>query len=162
MRAPPPVRVLSDGAGLWRGIQWSLRAAAAGVVSYWAATQLLGPDARMAAACVLVGLLWAFVEARRPPEPARHLAWDGQVWTLSRPAAEPVAGRVAVMLDLGSWMLLRFDRQPPARPGWRGRVWLPLKQSDAGVAWPAVRAALFAPHADAASTGPHPPTRPAA
>ena len=162
MRAAPPVRVQSDGVGLWRGVQWALYAMAACVVAYWAAAHLLGPDARLAAASVLAGLLWSVLVGRRPPEPPRHLAWDGQVWSLSRQAPEPLAGRVAVMLDLGNWMLLRFDSQQPARPRWRSQIWLPLKQSDAGAAWPAVRAALFAAHPDAEPTGPRPPARTAA
>ena len=69
----------------------------------------------------------------RADKPSR-LAWDGAAWTLQPPRGEALAGRARVMIDLGHWMLVRFD------PGTR---WLALAR--AGVAdWQALRVALHA------------------
>ncbi len=71
-----------------------------------------------------------------------QLAWDGSAWQLCLPDREVRSGQVALMLDLGSWMLVRFSPLGLRR---RGTVWLPLSRRDAAGAWPALRVALHAP-----------------
>ncbi len=63
--------------------------------------------------------------------PARRLAWDGAAWQLQ---PEGQAGQVALMIDLGDWMLVRFSP---------GGYWLPLARRDAAD-WQALRVALHA------------------
>ena len=78
------------------------------------------------------------------------LTWDGATWQLVQGAAAPCVGDVAVMIDLGAWMLLRFA---PAAQG-HGTVWKAVSRSTAGPLWPAWRAALYShrPVGDHAST----------
>jgi hypothetical protein len=75
-----------------------------------------------------------------------HLRWDGEVWRLADGAsgsAEESPGSVAVALDGGHWMLLRF-RAAPAGSGRRVR-WLALSRRDVGGQWHALRCAVYSP-----------------
>jgi hypothetical protein len=70
------------------------------------------------------------------------LAWSRGSWLLTRPAPDAPAtpGSLALMLDLGPWMLLRFravDR--------RASRWFCIDESAAGPAWHALRAAVYRP-----------------
>ena len=68
---------------------------------------------------------------RAPTRPVL-LAWDGQLWLV-----EEQAGELALMLDIGPWMLLR----------WRGNertLWLPVSARAAGVHWHGLRVAAHA------------------
>ena len=139
MRAAPPVSVRCNGGPAWRALYAFVPAAAATAVVAW----LLGHAGLNAAAAwgvlpALGALLW-----RRPPAPQVLLAWDGQTWS-----ADAQPGRLAVMIDIGPWLLLRLH---PLRAG-RSR-WLPLAAVEAGPALHALRAALYARTgtADAAS-----------
>jgi hypothetical protein len=53
---------------------------------------------------------------------------------------------VALMLDLGRWMLVRFTPEAAGRAG-RGRVGvaLPLSRRESAADWQALRVALHAP-----------------
>ena len=81
---------------------------------------------------------------------ASQLAWDGRAWSL-----DGRAGSVDVMLDLGPWMLLRFD----AGRGATSR-WLPLPLAKAGAAAHRCRAALHDPVAAALNPDAHPQVAP--
>jgi hypothetical protein len=66
--------------------------------------------------------------------------WQQGQWSLRR-AGQPQAmdGSLEAKLDLGSWMLLRFDATS-------GRAcWLTARRQAAGSAWHALRATLYAP-----------------
>jgi RNA polymerase sigma-70 factor (ECF subfamily) len=54
-------------------------------------------------------------------------------------SADGVVGTLAVMLDLGPWMLLRLQGTEPVTSRW-----LPISAREAGPAWHLLRAALFA------------------
>lgn len=89
----------------------------------------------------------------------RRLRWDGQAWHLSRPdhQAEPAAvGRVAVALDVGDWMLLRFESTPLSTAP--ARRWLPVSRATIGPSWHALRCAA---HARPAAAMPAAPAEPA-
>jgi hypothetical protein len=135
MRHAPAVSVRGTGGAVWRGVRVTLPAAAAGVFSAWVLlhlqSALVGWAAALAAALVVV---WAWHATRAT---AQVLSWDGQVW---RWGTEGPAGRVDVMMDLGVWVLLRFNQTAPA-PVQR---WLAVAEHEAGVAWHALRAALYA------------------
>ncbi len=61
------------------------------------------------------------------------LCWDGQQWSI-----DGRAGTVELMIDTGSWMLLR---QRVAGGG----HWLAVGAGDAGAVWHGLRVALHAP-----------------
>lgn len=74
------------------------------------------------------------------------LRWDGQLWHLGPPASvghEPRAGALRVLVDLGPWMLLRFE---PAYSTWRHRsIWLPVQRLGLESQWHALRCAVHSP-----------------
>jgi hypothetical protein len=75
--------------------------------------------------------------------PARALRWTGARWELEvGPAGEAVGGDVRVALDLGGWMLVRFE---PSAPLPRLPLWVPLARAGRGVDWHALRCCLYAP-----------------
>jgi hypothetical protein len=61
------------------------------------------------------------------------LIWNGSQWQW-----QGVAGDTQVALDLGSWMLLRFD------PLTGRRRWIAASRASAEGPWAALRAALYA------------------
>jgi hypothetical protein len=142
MRAAPPVQALSCSAGPWRSFQLALCASSAAVAAGWAAATLWEPGAVALAAGLTAGLAAGLAARRAVPVHLVQLAWDGSTWWLRPPDAESRPGQVALMLDLGPWMLVRFS---PAGAGRHGAVWLPLSRRDAAAAWPALRVALHAP-----------------
>jgi hypothetical protein len=155
MRAPPPVEYPSSFGPAWRGATALLVGAAAGVTCAWAlprvfaertgleSVALVASPAFQAALASLVGLVAAaaFGCLRRTTSfSERLLRWDGQEWWLPGAGGAPdVPGDVALMLDLGPWMLARFVPHAPA-----GRaVWLPLTISADLARWAALRGALW-------------------
>ena len=133
MRVAPPVQALSCSAGPWRGFHLTLYALSAAVAVAWAAAQLWGAGmaaggaAAAALAVVAIGRRWR-------AQPASRLAWDGAAWVWYPPRGEALAGQARLMIDLGSWMLVRFVP---------GAHWLPLSRRDAAD-WQALRVALHA------------------
>ena len=113
---------------------WSHIDASAGPAGYGAAAWFV-----VAASAAVVGGGLGWLLAPRAP---CTLAWRQGQWTLGRRAAPPCAGTVQATLEVGNWMLLRFR---PADAG--SASWLAVSGSDAGPAWHALRATLFAPGA---------------
>lgn len=113
------------GQGAWRALHALLPALAGAALAGWAVL----PPAAVAAAAALAGLAgWAL----QPASPF-SLRWDGEHWQV-----DGLPGGADVMIDLGAWMLLRH------RASAGGVRWLALSRADAGPAWPALRAALYA------------------
>lgn len=102
----------------------------------------------------IVSLTWAYVAAlvwRCRQARTWQLAWDGSGWQL-RGDGEPAAswrGEVAVMIDLGDALLLRFVPAEGAPA-----LWLPLQRGDLPAGWHPLRCALYSPRpAPAGTTG---------
>jgi hypothetical protein len=77
-------------------------------------------------------------------QPAADLRWDTRCWHLRRPspgsgAATP--GNLTIALDLGIWMLLRFNPDPAFRP--RRTTWLPVQRHGVEADWHALRCAVY-------------------
>jgi len=144
MRVAPPVRALSCSAGPWQSMQWTLPALSLSVAAWWAGAHLWGHGAWLVGGSLGLGLVAAVLARRTLATPDQHLGWDGSQWRLQWPGSDSQAGRVALMLDLGGWMLVRFTPEAAGRAG-RGRVWLPLWRRDAAADWQLLRVALYAP-----------------
>jgi hypothetical protein len=132
MRVAPPVQALSCSAGHWRLFQQVLAAWAVAVAVAWAGAQLGAESTALAGAALALGLAAAWRVGRRLANSARQLVWDGAAWQL---LPEGLAGQVALMIDLGDWMRVRFSP---------GAHWLPLSRGDAAADWQALRVALHA------------------
>lgn len=92
-----------------------------------------------------------------------QLRWDGEVWRLADGApgrVEESPGTVAVALDGGHWMLLRF-RATPAGPG-RRVCWLALSRRDLVGQWHALRCAVYSPRPGPAGRSAQAPAAPSA
>lgn len=123
MRSIPAVSLVCRDAGAWRAAVAALHGLAAAAMLAW----LAGP------AWVPLGAAALWLAWRHAPVSAPLLAWDGQGWWL-----DGAPGRPRIALDLGVWMLLRFDADADAGR----RHWLPV--STAAGHWTAWRAALVA------------------
>jgi len=67
------------------------------------------------------------------------LSWGGADWQWQTGESQPLVGTVGVMIDLGGWMLLRFESAAASR-----RVnWLAVSRRQSAGLWPAWRAALY-------------------
>jgi hypothetical protein len=135
VHAAPPVRV-----SLGRSVGWvAFVAACAGIATAnLAAWVLLRNEAPVAIALVL-GLVaaafaaWRMQCSHRPAD----LVWSGSQWQW-----QGLAGDVQVALDLGPWMLLRFQ------PLVGRRCWIAASRASAAGPWAALRAALYARRPD--------------
>lgn len=140
MRAAPALS-LEFGTSTQARVTLGLLALAATLVAGVWAWQLATIGA--GAIAVAVGLLAGALLAQVWRTPRRRLRWDGQIWWLASPAsADARRGQLAVALDLGVWLLLRFERDAGPRPR---RAWLALQKRDLAADWHALRCALYSP-----------------
>jgi hypothetical protein len=142
MRDAPPAQAWCSSDGPWLRVQQLIHSSSAAVAGFWVGAHLgLG-----VAAWLLLGLSLApaaaWLAARSLRAAPAQLIWDGSTWSLRCAGAEPQRGRALPMLDLGGWLLVRFDPAEPAAP--RGNRWLALARRDAPAGWPALRVALHA------------------
>ena len=139
MRTAPAVQVVVAGQGAWRWAQAGLFALTSMLLAAWLLR--LSGRADSAAACVfaMAGLVVGGLALWRLSGRPRVLRWDGTDWQLDITPGAVLAGQAAVMIDLGGWMLLRFQ----AAAG--GPVsWLPVSRRRSPHEWHGLRAALFA------------------
>ncbi len=135
MHAPPPVRVVCSGGGLWQALLTGLPALAAAVFAAWLCGHA-GLDAPATALLALGSAALAAALAWRGAQPGpAQLGWDGQAWWLDE---QPLAS-LTPMLDLDRWVLLRAQ----AAGGGSAR-WLPAAARQAGAGWHGLRVAVRA------------------
>ena len=148
MRASPACQITIRDFGGWRAGVGVLALVAFGSAGSW----LLGPSRLpawafavllmmlLAVVCAACLLLWCSPFSLR---------WDTQRWNLG-PAAtmgeEPSAGRLAVALDFGAWMLLRF--RPDSATGRFSTVWIPVQKTASHPDWHAFRCAVYSSRPD--------------
>ena len=146
MRASPQLQVSLTRFGVWRSAVWALALAAAVALAAWLGARDEPPAAWAALGGVLCAVVWLASSLARVP--AMDLRWDGQAWHLKRGRVAPAAtvpGHIVVAMDLGLWMLLRFE---PGTPVGRTRaVWLPVQRRGIEPQWHALRCAVYSPRA---------------
>ena len=144
MRASPPFQISVTRFGIWRIGVIGLSALAAATLAAWLATRdeftaLAWQIATGAGGATLLAASLAL--ARIAP---LSLRWDSRQWHLGPAAsagAEPWPGSLAVALDLGGWMLLRFEHESASRR--RRFSWLPIQRSGLEPHWHALRCAVY-------------------
>jgi hypothetical protein len=141
MRAAPAFQLTIDRFGAWRtalAVPWL---AAAGALSAWMlAGEWTAPRSVACGAGVLVLAASTWL-ARVPP---MSLRWDTETWRLgpaARRGEEPWPGTLAVTVDLGSWMLLKFAHDVTGSP--RRVTWLPVQRRGIEPRWHALSCAVF-------------------
>lgn len=141
MRGAPPVQMACGRDARAAGGAAALSATAAASLAGWLAWHGTWPVPLAAFVVIVCGLLAAVVGWRRVmAEGERRLAWDGRAWAL-----DGMPGEVAVMIDTGGWLLLRFQSAAACR-------WLSLRPARCGAPAHLARAALQA-HAGRAAAG---------
>jgi hypothetical protein len=153
MRASPAFQVSLRRFSLWRGASAVLAGCAAAAMGLWwhAIDHELAWFTKTLAAAAAVGFiaLAASLLRQRP----LSLRWDGQQWHLGPASSignEPGSGRLGPAVDLGGWMLLRFDHEPASRR--RLPVWIGVQRRGLEREWHALRCAVYSPRPD--SVGP--------
>jgi hypothetical protein len=144
----------------WRLGVAGLTAASLLVVGLWIATLLAREELAWIWLAMAALPAIAAAASMRWVDRAR-LRWDGGDWHLARsapPAMAEQAGTMAVALDGGSWMLLRFRARAATE---RPRItWLALSRHDLGGAWHALRCAVYSPRPDPAGPSAQAPADP--
>ena len=139
MRASPAFQIEIQRYGAWCAAIGALRLlAAAATLAWWWSNDGSQPRALVLGvgvlAFVVIGLAGGLARVR----PVR-LHWDSQRWHLG--AAQPTPGNLAIALDLGSWMLLKFEHD--LTPGRRRVSWLPVQRRGLEAHWHALRCAVY-------------------
>ncbi len=157
MQSAPAVSItLQDEPGWRAAIALLTLAAPLCVLIWWAwhASTSAYPQSLTRTAMHAVALLvttglaasaWALRRA-----PVRRLSWDGQQWWADlKPAFDhrvpdaALPGQVALQLDLGGWMLLKFRATSPAESRWRPPTyWLAVSERLQHAPWHALRCAV--------------------
>jgi hypothetical protein len=144
MRASPAFQVTVRRFGVWQAALLSLLAITSAALLAWLASPDSAVPPGWRALAVAAGAIILAVAApllRRSPF---SLRWDTQRWNLgpaSSAGEEPWQGKLAVAIDLGGWMLLRFeqDGEPIRRP----IRWLPVQRRGLEAQWHALRCAVY-------------------
>jgi len=145
MRASPPIDIALSRSGPWLVFVVAVTLLTVVVVATWLMLGMGSPASSPglpAGAVAGLALLLAGRALLAARLPGGRLRWDGRRWALTdgpRGDGEGVVGRVAVALDLGGWLLLRFV--PESAPAGAVR-WLPLKRRGHEIDWHALRCAL--------------------
>ena len=128
MQAPPALSLSVSRFGVWRGLCLMAAVAAAGAACAWAFAWL--PTEPFSLGVPML-VLAAAAHVCRAPAPFQ-LRWDGQAWFV-----DGQAGSLAVAVDAGSGLLLRFVPE-----GARFARWLPVQRGGHEAAWHALRCSL--------------------
>jgi hypothetical protein len=164
MRASPAFQVTVRCFGIWHGAVVALLGLTALACGGWLFAS--DPPASWlvrAGVLVTVGGLGAAAAKLLRLAP-RSLRWDSQAWHLGAASAvgeEPSRGQLAVAIDLGAWMLLKFE--PALMQANRRVTWLPVQRRGLEAQWHALRCAVYFARSAAGHDGnPGAATRPEA
>lgn len=138
MRASPACQVVLKRFGVWRAAVTGLALLSVACIVSWLATRgsPITPGLVGSVIAATVGTIFLLRSLLRMPQ--RQLRWDGQVWHLAT-----VPGELAVVVDLGAWMLLRFAPADSTRA--TRAVWLPVQRRGLEAQWHALRCAVYSP-----------------
>jgi hypothetical protein len=157
MRASPAFQITVVRFGVWRAAVVAVLAAATASLAAWLLSAGASEPMAVLGAVGVIGaalLTHATSLLRCPPI---SLRWDTCQWHLgpaSTAGEEPATGRLAVAVDLGGWMLLRFEHDL-ATPR-RRSTWLPVQRRGLESRWHALRCAVYcARPVEGRAAGPH-------
>ena len=148
MRASPAFQVSLRHFGVWRlsVLVWVLVASSSALAWCASGSERKAAGVWLLALAVTVLMAWAAIAATRSP--AMSLRWDTQTWRLGPVASlgeEPWSGQLAVLIDVGPWMLLRFSRDDGSR--WSSlssaQHWLAVQRGGLPCSWHSFRCAVL-------------------
>jgi hypothetical protein len=152
MQATSAVQVTIQRFDVWNMALGLISATAVSVATVWLVTRnedLADWSGIALIASVLIGLAGVIDLARRK---TIVLRWDAERWHATDPsggAGEIDLLELRVVLDLGSWMLLKFHAGAHQR-GLRG-YWIPVQRQGLESEWQSLRCAVYARSAAAIS-----------
>jgi hypothetical protein len=78
--------------------------------------------------------------------PQRTLRWDRQQWWVASGAGPEQAGELSLAIDLGGWLLLRFQPEPSVRDrrARRRPEWIALQRRGLEADWHVLRCTIYA------------------
>ena len=148
MRASPACQITVRDFVWWRaGVGALLLCAIASAVAWWLAPAQRPAWASAALVLMLLTGVWASTALMRCPP--LSLRWDTARWNLGPAASmgeEPLSGQLAVAVDLGGWMLLRF--RPDASTKRFSTAWIAVQQTGSQQQWHAFRCAVYSSRPD--------------
>lgn len=128
----------------WRVAVVGLAVLALVALSAWAIAAKGNPFVLVLSAVLALGVAVATVTLMRSAVPVR-LLWDGRDWTLTRGGPPAVGsghtGRLAAMLDLGTWLLLRWVENSAGVH--RRHAWIPVGRRGLEAQWHSLRCAVY-------------------
>ncbi|MDH5540123.1 MAG: hypothetical protein OEY03_12035 [Rhizobacter sp.] len=132
--------------GVWRIAVWLLAGSVVLSLLAWSLAQReSSPLAHMALAGLLASIAVA-IAIQLTRQRAFSLRWDARNWYFDRAdqfGAEPQQGDLLVVIDLGAWMLLRFQHAGAVRgPHVK---WLPVQRRGLEAQWHEIRCAVYSP-----------------
>ena len=144
MRSSPAFKITIERFGTWRAAVASLTGLAAlALAAWWAYGD--GASRSLSLTLAFVALSLGAVAGAASLLQCRPavLRWDAPCWHLERDAAGAAtgSGKLAIALDLGAWMLLRFEHDGSA--GHRRITWLPVQRRGLEAQWHALRCAVY-------------------
>jgi hypothetical protein len=144
MRASPAFQLTIRHFGVWRCAVAALLICAIGALAAFALAEGESAPPMVRALAVAASILVVVSSASLLRCRPVSLRWDTQQWKLGPESSvgdEPWSGRVDVSLDLGAWMLLRFEHD--AAMGRKRSMWVPVQRRGIEPAWHALRCAVY-------------------
>jgi hypothetical protein len=146
MRVAPPVQARSCGAGPWQWIQQLLYALSCTVLAFWAGSRLVDGTVWLWLGSLALGVAVAWLAGMALGKERQVLRWDGATWAVEDDSHGHWPGELAVMLDFGSWLLVRLTPCGLGASFGSAALWLPFSgQGEGRAVWSAWRVALYAP-----------------
>jgi hypothetical protein len=144
MRASPAFRIRVARYGVWRAAVAALVVVAFAVQAAWLASRAADTPVAASVMLAIVGLALLGGAAGATRTAPVELYWDTRRWLLhpNGTGAGPHPGNLTIALDLGDWMLLRFDPDP-APPARRRATWLAVQRIGVEAHWHALRCAVY-------------------
>ena len=162
MRTSPPVDLTVRRFGAWHAAVWLLTGLVLAAQSAWWLSLGVAGRPLLLGAVALTGCATLSLGAMLARTIATRLRWDGHAWFVGTDGAsdtELVTGRIEAMLDLGTWILLRFTPAGDLAPrrALPRATWIPTQRHGLEREWHGLRCALHSPAEAVASrtdTGP--------
>jgi hypothetical protein len=146
MRAIAACQFSLNRFGVWRLAVMALTGSVVLTLLFWFLGQPLALHWGIAAAVGVVAIASLGLGASLGQIKEVSLSWDGLDWHVGPADSaghEGAAGTLSVTLDLGAWMLLRFQADTPGR-GSR-MTWLPVQRRGLEPQWHELRCAVYSP-----------------
>ena len=143
MRAAPAFQVSLRRFAIWRAAVLTLYLLGAASSVGWLASREWPVGWGVIGASLVASVLLAAATLALWRTAPADLRWDGVCWHLARPGGEALPGMLTIAIDLGPWMLLRFE--PANAAGRTSTVWLPAQRRGIEPQWHALRCAVHSP-----------------